>query len=201
MATFNEYPENLATDCQVAVDRVIEMLKVAGFSEQEMQTSNARTYHQVMAQRMAEIATTLQCNPTNYIWRWDFPSQFVRKDHLEEIALYDPNVNTTVLDPFESYGHFGEHDIIGYSIFTIFPTLIRVVRRGDFWGIEFRDIEHTICNGWVIVDLDGGHPGIDVPNRIEFPTKYSSRAQKALLETEMRTEEHRWITNFWRQRG
>ncbi|KAJ5719867.1 hypothetical protein N7493_006745 [Penicillium malachiteum] len=178
MATFNEYLENLAVDCQLAVDQVIEMLKIAGFSEVDIQTSNSRSFHQVMAQRMAQIATKLQCNPTNYVWRWDFPSQIVRKGHLKEIALYDPNVNTTVLDPFESYDHLDEQDIIGYSIFTIFPTLIKVVRRGDFWGMEFRDIEHTICNGWVIMDLDGGHPGIDVPKRIEFPTKYSISPRK-----------------------
>ncbi|KAJ6015378.1 hypothetical protein N7540_009969 [Penicillium herquei] len=185
ISSFDEHTEHLSMNCRLAVNRITEILKVAGFSDDDLEVGEIGSLEGKFAQPMAQIATKLPCSPANYIWRWDFPSQLVRKRHLNEIKPYDPNVHTTVARPLVSYASLAGEDIIGYSMFTIFPTLIRVVRRQVFWEVGFRDIEHIVSEGWVILDLDGGYPGIDddddEPTRIEFPSTHNICVQKALL--------------------
>ncbi|KAJ5731453.1 uncharacterized protein N7483_005961 [Penicillium malachiteum] len=137
ISTFDGHTEHLSMNCKLAVNRITEILKVAGFSEDDLEVGEIGSLERKVTQPMAQITTKLQCSPANYAWRWNFPSQIVRKRHLKEIKPHDPNVHTTVSRPLVSYANIADEDIIGYSMFTIFQHWSRLCGERSFEKWDF----------------------------------------------------------------
>ncbi|KAJ5272604.1 hypothetical protein N7478_007729 [Penicillium angulare] len=123
----------------------MEMLSIAGLHNPDGLKRHMEHMDKRIVSPFARPVVNMKCYAFTSKWNWAYGRLDFRKAHFAILEIVPMDNRSSILNPELRYSALPDNELIGESLFPIFPVLWRVDDEGE------NDV--LISKGWIAVKL------------------------------------------------